>query len=129
MDYCRQCDTCQRTTFCTQAPQGLARPLPIPHLPFTYIFTDFLSLPPEVRKEHRQEIIYDLVWTIVDRLSQYVNIIPFTKNAAAKILSPSFSTIYTQTGLCHKTYSLIQMLNSPAKRGKTSGKPSSLTNP
>ena len=52
MDYCKQCDTCQRTTFSTQAPQGLARPLPIPHQPFTHIAMDFLSLPPKVRKEH-----------------------------------------------------------------------------
>ena len=66
MDYCKQCDTCQQTTFSTQAPQGLARPLPIPHQPFTHIAMDFLSLPPNVRKEHGQEIIYDQVWTIVD---------------------------------------------------------------
>ena len=51
MDYCNQCDTCQRITFSTQAPQGLARPLPIPHQPFTHIAIDFLSLPPKVRKE------------------------------------------------------------------------------
>ena len=69
IDYCKQCDTCQRTTFSTQAPQGLARPLPIPHQPFTHIAMDFLSLPPKVRKEHGQEIIYEQVCTIVDGFS------------------------------------------------------------
>ena len=54
MDYCKQCDTCQRTTFSTQAPPGLARRLPIPHQPFTHIAMDFLSLPPKVRREHGQ---------------------------------------------------------------------------
>ena len=67
MDYCEQCDTCQRTKFSTQAPQGLARPLPIPHQPFPHIAMDFLSLPPKVKKENGQGIIYDQVWTIVDR--------------------------------------------------------------
>ena len=50
MDYCKQCDTCKRTTFSTQAPQGLARPLPIPYQPLTHIAMDFLSLPSKVRK-------------------------------------------------------------------------------
>ena len=46
IDYCKQCDTYQQTTFSTQAPQVLARPLPIPHQPFTHIAMHFLSLPP-----------------------------------------------------------------------------------
>ena len=29
IDYRKQCDTCQQTTFSTQVPHGLARPLPI----------------------------------------------------------------------------------------------------
>ena len=51
---------------------------------------DFLSLPPKVRKEHGQEIIYDQVWTIVDRFSQYVKILPLTKNATAENLITKF---------------------------------------
>ena len=90
MDYYRQCDTCQRTTFSTQAPKGLAKPFPIPHLPLTHICMDFISLPPKVRKEHRQEIIYDHVFTIVDQFSQYVKIIPLTKNPTPDNLITKF---------------------------------------
>ena len=98
--YCRQCDTCQCTSFSTQAPQGLARPLPIPHLPFTHISMDFLSLPPKVRKEHRQEIIYDQVWTIVDRFSQYIKIIPLTQNATAdNVITKFFYHVYLDWGV------------------------------
>ena len=100
MGYCKQCDTCQRTTFSTQAPQGLGRPLPIPHQPFTHIAMDFLSLPPKVRKEHGQEIIYDQVGTIVDRFPQYVRMLPLTKNATAdNLISKLFYYVYPDWGM------------------------------
>ena len=100
MDYCKQCDTCQQTTFSTQPQQGLARPLPIPHQPFTYIAMDFLSRALKVRKEHGQEIIYDQVWTIVDRFSQYVRILPLTKNATAdNLISKFFYHVYSDWGM------------------------------
>ena len=100
MDYCKQCDTCQRTTFSTQAQQGPAKPLPIPQQLFTHIDMDFLSPPPKLRKEHRQEIIYDQVWTIVDRFSQYVKILPRTKNATAdNLISKFFYHVYTDWGM------------------------------
>ena len=100
MHHCRQCNTCQRTTLLTQVPQGLARPLPIPHLPFTYISMEVLSLPPKVRKEHGPEIIYDQVWAIVDRFSQYVKIIPLIKNATAdNLITKFFYHIYPDWGM------------------------------
>src|SRR4029077_21223514 len=40
IEYCQQCDTCQRAKFRTTAPQGLARPLPAPLKPFFYIAMD-----------------------------------------------------------------------------------------
>ena len=93
MDYCKQFVTCQRTTFSTQVPQGLARPLPIPHQPFTHIVMDFLFLPPEVRKENGQEIIYD-------RFSPYVKILPLTKNATAEnLISKFFYHVYPDWGM------------------------------
>ena len=100
MDNYRQSDTCQRTTFSTQARQGLPRPLPIPYLSFSHISMDFLSLPPKVRKEHAQEIIYDRVWTIVDRFSQYDKIIPLTKNATAhNLITKFFYHVYPDWGM------------------------------
>ena len=100
MDYCKQFETCQRTTFSTQVPQGLARPLPIPHQLFTHIVMDFLFMPPEVRKENGQEIIYDQVWTIVDQFSPYVKILPLTKNATAEnLISKFFYHIYPDWGM------------------------------
>ena len=100
MDYWKQCDTCQRTTFATQAPQGLARPLPIPHQLFTHVAIDFLSLPPKARKENGQEIIYDQVWTIDDRFFQYVKILPLTKNATAEnLISKFFYHVYPDWGM------------------------------
>ena len=100
MDYCKQCDTCQRITFSTQAPQGLARPLPIPHQPFTPIAMDFLSLSPKVRKEHGQEIIYDQVWTMINRFSQYVKILPLTKNTTAdNLIIKFFYHVYSDWGM------------------------------
>ena len=61
---------------------------------------DFLSLPPQVRKEHRQEIIYDQVWTIVDRFSQYIKIIPLTQNATAdNVITKFFYHVYLDWGV------------------------------
>ena len=100
MDYCKQCNTCQRTTFSTQGSQGLARPLPIPHQPFMQIAMDFLSLPPKVRKEHGQEIIYDQVWAIVDQFTPYVKILPLTKNATTEnLISKFFYHVYPDWGI------------------------------
>ena len=100
IDYCKQCDTCQRTTFSTQALQWLARPLPIPHQLFTHIAIDFLSLSLKVRKEHRQEFTYDQVLIIVDRFSQYVKILPLTKNATAEnLICKFFYHVYPDWGM------------------------------
>ena len=61
---------------------------------------DFLSLPPKVRKEHGQEIILDQVWTIVDRFSQYVKVLPLTKNATGdNLISKFFYYIYPDWGI------------------------------
>ena len=99
-DYCKLYDTCQRTTFSTQAPQGWARPLPIPHQPFTHITIDFLSLSLKFRKEHGQEIMYDQVWTIVDRFSQYAKILPLPKKATAEdLISKVFYHVYPDWGV------------------------------
>ena len=90
INYCSQCDTCQHTTYSTQAPQGLTRPLPIPHQPFTHLAMNFLSLPPKVRTERGKQTIYDTVWTIVERFSSYVTIIPLTKDVKAEELVIKF---------------------------------------
>jgi hypothetical protein len=89
-EYCQQCDNCQHTKYATTAPQGLAHPLPVPHLPFTHLAMDFLSLPPKTRIENGHTITYDAVWTIVDRLSSYVKIIPVTKDIIASRLIDLF---------------------------------------
>ena len=100
MDYCKQCDTCQRASLSTQAPQWLARPLPILQQPFTHIAMDFLFLPPKVRKEHGQEIIHQQVWTIVNRFSKYVKILPLTKNTTAdNLISKLFYYVYPDWGM------------------------------
>src|SRR4029077_16786087 len=100
MDYCKQCDTCQHTLFSTQAPQGLAHPLPIPQRPFTHISMDFVSLPPKVRTERNTEVIYDTIWTIVDRLSAYVKLIPLTKDTKAEQLIQLFTNyVYPDWGM------------------------------
>ena len=83
-DYCIQCDTCQHTKYSTTALQGLARPLPVLHLPFRHLAMDFLSLPPKAQTENRHTVTYDAVWTIVDRLSSYVKILPVTKDITAE---------------------------------------------
>ena len=72
------------------APQGLAHMLPVPHLRFRHLSMDFLSLPPKVRTEHGHTITYDAVWTIVDRLSSYVKILPVTKDITAEELIDKF---------------------------------------
>ena len=128
MDDCKQCDTFQRTTFSTQAPQGLAWPLPIPHQPFTHIAMDVRSLPPEGRKEHGQEIIYDQVWTIVDRFSQYARILPLTKYATPdNLISKLFYHVYPDWGMPHDIVS-DQDAKFTSKAWKDFAKPSTSTN-
>ena len=60
----------------------------------------FLSPPPKVRTENGQEIIYEQVWKIVSRFSQYVKILPLTKNATAdNLISKFFYHVYPDWGM------------------------------
>src|SRR6266576_1924155 len=100
MEYCKQCDTCQRTKFSTTAPQGLARPLPVPQKPFTHISMDFLSMPPKVRKENGIEVIYDSIWVIVDRFSAMKKLIPVSKEVISQELCTKFlEKVYPEWGM------------------------------
>ena len=97
MDFCKQCDTCQHTMLPTQSLYGLAKPLPIPMKPFTHISMDFLSLPSRILEDGS---IYDSVWTIVDRFSGYVKIIPVHKSTTSAYLIQKFlCQVYPEWGL------------------------------
>ena len=97
IDYCKQCDTYQHTMFSTQAPYGLAKPLPIPTRPFTHLSMDFLELPPKITEEGK---IFNAIWTIVDRFTEYVKIIPINKSySAPEIIEIFLTTIYPEWGL------------------------------
>ena len=97
IDYCKQCDTCQHTIFLTQAPYRLAKPLPIPTRPFTHLSMDSLELLTKIIEEGQ---IFNAVWTIVDRFSGYVRIIPINKSyGAPEIIEIFTSTIYPEWGL------------------------------
>ena len=80
--------------FSTQVAYGLAKPLPIPMRPFTHLSMDFLELPPKITEEGK---IFNAVWTIVDRFSGYVRIIPINKSyGAPEIIEIFTSTIYPE---------------------------------
>ena len=93
MDYCQQCDTCQYTMYSTKAPQGLARPIPIPSGPLTHLCMDFLSLPPKIRKENGQDVIYNTIWVIVDRHSNYTKLISVNKEITSEKLCQIYETL------------------------------------
>ena len=100
MEYCQQCDTCQHTKFSTQAPQGLARPLPIPQKPFTHFCMDFLSMPPKIGKYGNQEVQYDSIWVIVDRFSALKKLIPVQKTTTSEQLCIIFmKAVYPEWGM------------------------------
>ena len=86
IEYCQQCDTCQRTKASTQLPYGFAKPLPVPDRPFIHLFMDFLSLPPRTYPEERYDNIYDILWLIVCRHSGLKKLIPVWKETTAKEL-------------------------------------------
>ena len=99
-EFCKQCDNCQHTKFSTKAPQGLARPLPVPQKPFTHISMDFLTLPPKVRKEGNTEVTYDSVWVIVDRFSALKKLIPTNKEVTSQQLTTMFmDKVYPDWGM------------------------------
>ena len=97
MDFCKQCDTCQHTMFPTQAPYGLAKPLPIPTKPFTHISMDFLTVPSRILEDGS---IFDSICTIVDRFSRYVKIVPVHKSTtSAHLIQKFLCQVYPEWGL------------------------------
>ena len=123
IDYCKQYDTYQHTMFSMQAPYGLTKPLAIPTRPFTHLSMDFLELPPKITEEGK---IFNTVWTIVDRFSGYVKIIPINKSYGS---SRSLPVPFTLNGDYPTILYLTWILDLPGNHSRRGVSTTTLTNP
>ena len=81
--FCKSCTTCAMIKSSTQAPLGLAHPLPVPRAPWEVISMDFVGpFPPS----HG----LDYLWVIVDKLTSMVRLVPTTTRVTAKELAKLF---------------------------------------
>lgn len=81
--YVTSCPTCQRCKPTNQKPAGLLQPLPVPLEPWSEIAMDFVTdLPPSQG--------YDAIWTVTDRLTKAVHLIPTRKATDAAELAELF---------------------------------------
>ncbi|KAJ9517480.1 hypothetical protein QJQ45_024949 [Haematococcus lacustris] len=70
-EYVRTCDQCQRNKATNQVPPGLLQPLPIPNRNWQHVSMD-ASIGPLPPTSHG----YDMVVTVVDKLSKMLHLIP-----------------------------------------------------
>ncbi|KAJ9512165.1 hypothetical protein QJQ45_012680 [Haematococcus lacustris] len=83
-EYVRTCDQCQRNKATNQVPPGLLQPLPIPNRNWQHVSMDFIGpLPPTSHG-------YDMVVTVVDKLSKMLHLIPTTATATAPDIAKLF---------------------------------------
>lgn len=72
INYCRSCDSCQRTKISTQARAGELVPLPIPDRPWSVIGIDFIVKLPS-------SLGFDSIFVITDHLTKGAHFIPFNE--------------------------------------------------
>ncbi|KAJ9515869.1 hypothetical protein QJQ45_008750 [Haematococcus lacustris] len=83
-EYVRTCDQCQRNKATNQVPPGLLQPLPIPNRNWQHVSMDFIGpLPPTSHG-------YDMVVSVVDKLSKMLHLIPTTATATAPDIAKLF---------------------------------------
>ncbi|KAJ9531498.1 hypothetical protein QJQ45_015038 [Haematococcus lacustris] len=76
-EYVRTCDKCQRNKASNQLPPGLLQPLPIPSRNWQQVSMDFIGPLPATPRGHT------MIFTIVDKLSKMIHLIPTTTTATA----------------------------------------------
>ncbi|KAJ9513012.1 hypothetical protein QJQ45_029213 [Haematococcus lacustris] len=76
-EYVRTCDKCQRNKATNQLPPGLLQPLPIPSRNWQQVSMDFIGPLPATPRGHT------MIFTIVDKLSKMIHLIPTTTTATA----------------------------------------------
>ncbi|KAJ9534829.1 hypothetical protein QJQ45_017277 [Haematococcus lacustris] len=76
-EYVRTCDKCQRNKATNQLPPGLLQPLPIPSSNWQQVSMDFIGPLPATPRGHT------MIFTIVDKLSKMIHLIPTTTTATA----------------------------------------------
>ncbi|KAJ9532845.1 hypothetical protein QJQ45_010962 [Haematococcus lacustris] len=77
-EYVRTCDKCQRNKATNQLPPGLLQPLPIPSRNWQQVSMDFIGPLPATPRGHT------MIFTIVDKLSKMIHLIPTTTTATAQ---------------------------------------------
>ncbi|KAJ9534015.1 hypothetical protein QJQ45_027117 [Haematococcus lacustris] len=77
-EYVRTCDKCQRNKATNQLPPGLLQPLPIPSRNWQQVSMDFIGPLPATPRGHT------MIFTVVDKLSKMIHLIPTTTTATAQ---------------------------------------------
>lgn len=82
--YVKNCLTCQLTKHRTHLSTPLLQPLPIPEERWSSVSMDFITGFPPTKEG------YNMIMTIIDRLTKVAHFIPTNKNATAKIVAHLF---------------------------------------
>ncbi|KAJ9509188.1 hypothetical protein QJQ45_001677 [Haematococcus lacustris] len=77
-EYVRTCDKCQRNKASNQLAPGLLQPLPIPSRNWQQVSMDFIGPLPATPHGHT------MIFTVVDKLSKMIHLIPTTTTATAQ---------------------------------------------
>ncbi|GBG83945.1 hypothetical protein CBR_g37817 [Chara braunii] len=83
-----ECQVCQRTKVHRHKPYGLLRPLPIPDGPGESISIDFTDMGKVSEAGNSQVLV------IVDRISKFLNLIPFPPHAPTELVIEEFHQQY-----------------------------------
>ena len=84
-NYVQKCQVCQKVKSSHQKPAGLLRPLPIPEGPFQDISMDFVGPLPASHPSRNT-----MCFTIVDRFSKFVMLIPCKHTSSAEDVARLF---------------------------------------
>jgi hypothetical protein len=82
--YVQSCPVCQRVKADKRKPAGLLQPLPVPEVAWESIAMDFVTELPECGG-------CDAVWTVTDRLTKQVHMIPVRKKVGSMELADLFA--------------------------------------
>ena len=92
--YCKECLVCQGVKVTTAVPQGPLQPLPMPQYPFESVIMDLVTHLPTT--DHG----YNVIYTVVDRLSKFTYFIPCKHTVSAADLAQLFlATVVARHGM------------------------------
>jgi hypothetical protein len=100
----RKCNLCRKAKYERHKPYGLLQPNKPPEKPWQVVSMDFIGPLPESKDEN--EVCYENIFVVVDRLTKYAEFIPMPRRYDAPYLAKVFAkNIVTRYGIPEKIIS------------------------